>query len=120
MNGPYGIPYEELAMQQKEAEESLPYTIREVREALVKLDPKDRHGIIFVIEAGNAEIERLTAEVEKWREWTLESRQEINPVLARVRQLEAGLMKIRKRAGSINHTDDVIYDMTTDALRMTK
>ncbi|MCC6685962.1 MAG: hypothetical protein IT205_03095 [Fimbriimonadaceae bacterium] len=120
MTGPYGIPYEELVMQQKEAEESLPYTMRDVRKALVKLPPKDRHGIIFVLDSGQAEIERLTAEVDKWREWTLESRNEINPVLARMRQLESGLMKIRKRAGSINHTDDVIYDMATNALRKTK
>ena len=120
MTGPYGIPYEELAMQQKEAEESMPYTMREVREALVKLPPKDRHGIIFVLDSGQAEIERLTAEVEKWREWTLEAREELNPTLARVRRLESALRKITMRAASINHTDDAIYDMATNALKVTK
>lgn len=68
MTGPYGIPYEELAMQQKEAEESLPYTMRDVRKALVKLPPKDRHGIIFVLDSGQAEIESLTAVAEANKE----------------------------------------------------
>ena len=29
------------------------------------------------------------AEIEKWREWTLESRNELNPALAQVRRLES-------------------------------
>ena len=107
-------------MQQKEAEDSMPYTMRDVRQALVKLPPKDRHGIIFVLDSGQAEIERLTAEVEKWREWAIKAQDELNPTLTRVRKLEAALRKITMRAASINHTDDAIYDMATNALKVTK
>lgn len=75
----------------------LPYTMREVREALVKLPPKDRHGIMFVIDSGDAEIERLKAETERWREWAIKAQDELNPALARIRKLEVALRFVVNR-----------------------
>lgn len=59
MNGSYGIPYEELAMQQQEAAESARYSMREVRASLVKLSPEDRRAIILALDSAQAEIEKL-------------------------------------------------------------
>lgn len=57
MSGPYGIPYEELAVQQKEAEESAKFSMRDVRKSLVKLSPEDRHAIILALDYAQAERE---------------------------------------------------------------
>ena len=112
MTGPYGIPYEELAMQQKEAEESMPYTMRDVRKALVKLPPKHRHGIIFFLDSGQAEIERLTAGVEshsaalaKAEERVRELEESLRPFAESAAKAEANQVQ-SERLGMGRMTDD--------------
>lgn len=64
---------------------------------LVTLPIPIRHQAIKYLSDRSEEIERLTIEAERWREWAIKAQDELNPALERIRKLEVALRFVVNR-----------------------